>query len=54
MNTTHTLEKLRSGIRRAATKSVELIAERKLITEPKVSNFNVQVSIEQQIFCLHK
>jgi len=49
-----TLKQLRSGIWRAATESVELIAKCELITEPKVSNFYVQVCIKEQIFCLHK
>ena len=49
----HTLKKFRGSIWRAATKCVEFIAKRELVTEPKVGNFYVQICIEQQIFCLH-
>jgi len=50
----HTLEQFRSGIRRAPAKRVEFIAESELIAESKVSNFYIQVCIEQQVFSLHK
>ena len=50
----HTLEQFWSGIWRAPAKRVEFIAESKLIAEPKVSNFYIQVCIKQQVFSLHK
>jgi len=47
-----TLEEFRSSIRRTATERVEFASRLELVAEAKVGNLNVQVAIEQQIFCL--
>lgn len=46
------LEELRSSIRRRATESVQFPTDSELITEAKVCDFNVHISIQEEVLCL--
>ena len=47
-----TLKELRGGVRRGATECVELAAGDKLVGETEVGDFDVHVSVEEQILRL--
>lgn len=48
------LEEFRSGIRRRAAERVQLAAQRELVTEAEVCDFNVHVGIQQEVLSLRR
>lgn len=46
------LEELRCSVRRRSAERVQLTAQGELVTEAKVSDFDVHVSVQQEVLCL--